>query len=178
MSLIDDAKDLAKQAGSKVADTARDIKDKATDKASDLVDKAGDALDEAKAKADVAKAEAAKKATEVKNDAKEALRENAVIIIRTSPPLAVYYLFAGLLLTYEWGWTAFQSNMAFLLCCIYCSDIRNPQCKEPELEPGTKCNRSISVDWPTAWIDRLRCQTLFCVSATIVAGSKCRNRLR
>ena len=30
-----------------------------------------------KAKADVAKAEAAKKATEVKNDAKEALRENA-----------------------------------------------------------------------------------------------------
>ena len=49
MSLIDDAKDLAKQAGSKVADTARDIKDKATDKASDLVDKAGDALDEAKA---------------------------------------------------------------------------------------------------------------------------------
>ncbi len=50
MSLIDDAKDLAKQAGSKVADTARDIKDKATDKASDLVDKAGDALDEAKAK--------------------------------------------------------------------------------------------------------------------------------
>lgn len=47
MSLIDDAKDLAKQAGSKVADTARDIKDKATDKASDLVDKAGDALDEA-----------------------------------------------------------------------------------------------------------------------------------
>ncbi|WP_258926694.1 hypothetical protein, partial [Bifidobacterium breve] len=31
----------------------------------------------------------------------------------TSPPLAVYYLFAGLLLTYEWGWTAFQSNMAF-----------------------------------------------------------------
>ena len=43
MSLIDDAKDLAKQAGSKVADTARDIKDKATDKASDLVDKAGDA---------------------------------------------------------------------------------------------------------------------------------------
>ena len=58
MSLIDDAKDLAKQAGSKVADTARDIKDKATDKASDLVDKAGEA-------------------TEVKNDAKEALRENA-----------------------------------------------------------------------------------------------------
>ena len=38
MSLIDDAKDLAKQAGSKVADTARDIKDKATDKASDQVD--------------------------------------------------------------------------------------------------------------------------------------------
>ena len=121
MSLIDDAKDLAKQAGSKVADTARDIKDKATDKASDLVDKAGDALD---------------------------------------------------------GMDGIPIKYGFLLCCIYCSDIRNPQGKEPELEPGTKCNRSISVDWPTAWIDRLRCQTLFCVSATIVAGSKCRNRLR
>ena len=71
MSLIDDAKDFAKQAGSKVADTARDIKDKATDKASDLVDKAGDALDEAKAKADVAKAEAAKKATEVEKERRQ-----------------------------------------------------------------------------------------------------------
>ena len=67
MSLIDDAKDFAEQAGSKVADTARDIKDKATDKASTWWTRPRITSTKAKAKADVAKAEALKCTSEVKN---------------------------------------------------------------------------------------------------------------
>lgn len=72
MDIMDNLKDVASNAGEKIADVTSDIKDKAAD----LADKAGDKIDELKADAAVKKAELEKKATEIKNDIKEDLRND------------------------------------------------------------------------------------------------------
>ncbi|MCI1915442.1 MAG: hypothetical protein LKJ05_06960 [Bifidobacteriaceae bacterium] len=64
MGILDDAKDLAKNAGEKISEKANDVKEAVADK-----------VDEKKADANVEKAKAEKVSVHEKNKAKEQLRD-------------------------------------------------------------------------------------------------------